>query len=253
MSIDPDHIGSVEPEYIGIDDSFTFSCNPDTTCFNMCCKDVNQFLYPYDILRLKNSLGLSSTEFLEQYTMTYSGDTTGLPVVAFKTSYKDGHTCPFVTDQGCRVYSDRPSSCRIFPLARAISRSRQTGEITEHYAIIKDPICRGFESNRKIRVRDWVTDQGLEPFNRANDRMIELISLKQQIMPGPLSGTMKEKFILALYDLDRFRTLIRDEGLISENDMENGQYQQILNDDSALLDLGLTWIKKELFGNQGAR
>lgn len=241
---------SVEPEYIGIDDSFTFSCGPGVSCFNQCCRDVNQFLYPYDILRLKRHLGVSSTEFLSRYTVTYSGDTTGLPIVAFKTSGTDGNACPFVTGEGCGVYENRPASCRIFPLARAISRSRQTGAVTEHFALIRDPICMGFQGGKTIRVRDWVAGQGLEEYNRANDRMIELISLKQQILPGPLSGPDREKFILACYDLDRFRSEIREGHLVEASSMDKESYDRIMTDDLALLDFGLDWVASELFGKK---
>lgn len=241
---------SVEPEYIDIDDSFTFSCGPDVSCFNQCCRDVNQFLYPYDILRLKQHLGVSSSEFLSRYTVTYSGDTTGLPIVAFKTSGVNGNACPFVTDKGCGVYENRPASCRIFPLARAISRSRQTGAITEHFALIPDPICMGFRGETTVRVRDWVTEQGLAEYNRANDRMIELISLKQQLMPGPLAGPDKDTFILALYDLDRFRAAIRDDHRVEETVLGRERYDRIMTDDQALLDFGLEWIASELFGKK---
>jgi Fe-S-cluster containining protein len=119
---------SAEPEYIGIDHPFTFSCNPGVGCFNSCCSDVNQFLYPYDIIRLKNALGMSSSVFLDTYTVIYSGDTTGLPIVSFKTKPENGNACPFVTEMGCGVYENRPASCRTFPLARAISRSARQGK-----------------------------------------------------------------------------------------------------------------------------
>ena len=241
---------SVEPEYIGIDNSFTFSCHPGVDCFNMCCSDINQFLYPYDIIRLKKNLGLSSGEFLDKYTLIYNGDTTGLPVVSFRTNPREGNPCPFVGETGCQVYDDRPASCRIFPLARAISRSRQTGEITEHFALIKDPICKGFNCNRSVTVRQWVNDQGLEPYNSYNDKMIELISMKQQIMPGPLPGPLKEKFIMACYNIDLFRLKINEENLITEKQIGAVRFEQIIDDDLALLDFGLSWIRQELFGNK---
>ena len=53
---------------LSADDAFTFGCNPGVACFNECCRDLNQFLTPYDILRLKNHLNLSSSAFLERYT-----------------------------------------------------------------------------------------------------------------------------------------------------------------------------------------
>ena len=40
------------------DSSFTFACHPGVPCFNDCCGDVNIFLTPYDILRLKQALNM---------------------------------------------------------------------------------------------------------------------------------------------------------------------------------------------------
>lgn len=241
---------STEPEYIGIDDTFTFACNNTVSCFNQCCCDVNQFLYPYDVLRLKNSLGISSAEFLDTYCITYSGDTTGLPVVSFKTTPENGHACPFVSDTGCQVYNDRPSSCRIFPLARAISRSRETGKITEHYALIKDPVCQGFITKKSITVREWVSDQEMDEYNHHNDRMIELISLKQQLQPGPLDDSQKEKFVMALYNLDLFRAEILTNDLLGEGDSGKEIPELIKSNDIALLDAGMSWIRTQLFGSK---
>lgn len=241
---------SEEPEYIGIDEFFSFTCSDKVNCFNMCCRDVNQFLYPYDIIRLKNGLDMSSTDFLEKYTITYPGDTTGLPVVSFKTTPADGHTCPFVSEQGCRVYNDRPASCRMFPLARAISRNRETGCISEHYALIKDPVCEGFQNGLELSPREWITNQGLEIYNKYNDLMIELISLKHQIMPGSLEGVLKDKFIMACYDVDRFKATIINENLIPKDEISDDLLAQCAYDDTALLNVGLSWIRKELFGNR---
>ena len=70
---------------ISLDDRFRFSCSENVPCFNECCKDLSQILTPYDILRLKNSLGMSSGDFLEQYTIQQTGSESGLPVIIFKT------------------------------------------------------------------------------------------------------------------------------------------------------------------------
>ena len=44
-------------------DGFTFACHPEVPCFNQCCRRLNLVLTPYDVLRLKNHLGMSSEEF----------------------------------------------------------------------------------------------------------------------------------------------------------------------------------------------
>ena len=54
---------------LGPDDRFKFACRPGISCFNMCCGDVNIFLSPYDVLRMKKRLGMKSGDFLEKYTL----------------------------------------------------------------------------------------------------------------------------------------------------------------------------------------
>ena len=66
---------------ISPNEQFRFACSPAVACFNECCRDLNQFLYPYDILRLKKGLGMSSGEFLERYTTRHIGPESGLPIV----------------------------------------------------------------------------------------------------------------------------------------------------------------------------
>ena len=39
-----------------LDSTFKFSCHPKVSCFNQCCRDVNIFLTPYDVLRMKKRL-----------------------------------------------------------------------------------------------------------------------------------------------------------------------------------------------------
>src|SRR6056297_2305467 len=57
-------MASEELTELGLDDFFAFSCYPGISCFNACCRDLNQFLMPYDIIRLKQDVGITSTRFL---------------------------------------------------------------------------------------------------------------------------------------------------------------------------------------------
>ena len=101
--------------------TFRFSCSPQVPCFNACCRDLNQVLTPYDVLCLKQSLKMTSTDFLQTYTRTSTGPGTGLPVVSLRFDETRDLACPFVTPEGCRVYPARPASCRTYPLARGVS------------------------------------------------------------------------------------------------------------------------------------
>lgn len=229
------------------EDEMAFDCSSQNECFNECCRDLIQALTPYDILRLKNKLKISSQQFLKEYTTFHLGPESGLPVVEFKPNPQTGHACPFVTGKGCRVYEDRPASCRMYPLARAIARSRETGEITEYFALIEEQHCKGFGRKTGQTVRDWLKGQDVERHNTQNDKLMDLISLKNRIMPGLLDGAQADTFYLALYDLDEFRNQIINKGLVDDLGLPR-TLLDFLNDDEALLDFGLDWVKYQLFG-----
>ena len=233
---------------IGIDDPLDFKCASDVPCFNECCRDLNQFLTPYDVLRLKNALNLMSDQFLRKYTSRHNGPESGLPVITFKSNPDSGHECPFVTKAGCSVYADRPASCRMYPLARAITRSRETGEIKEHFALIEEPHCQGFGRRSGQTVREWLSGQDVTRHNEKNDQLMEIISLKKQIIPGKLDGVDGNRFYLACYDLDTFRSEIFEKGLLDEFTLPSHLLERIKTDDEALLQLGMAWIKNILFG-----
>ena len=183
---------------------FRFSCSPHVICFNACCRNLIQALTPFDVLCLKQFLNLSSGDFLNRYTEASTGPGTGLPVVSLRFSDADDLTCPFVTDAGCRVYAARPASCRTYPLARGVSRDRDTGNLTEHWALIREPHCLGFKNGHRQTVDGWVDNQQIAAHNRMNDNMLALISLKNRFRPGPLMPTERKRIYAALYDLDTF-------------------------------------------------
>jgi len=238
----------MEPDITPIapDEIFRFACSSYVACFNECCRDLNQFLTPYDILRLKNRLGLRSNHFLEMFTTQHTGPETGFPVVALKPVDSVELKCPFVKASGCSVYADRPSSCRIYPLARALSRSRETGETTEHFAYLREPYCLGHEEEKTQTVREWVKRQELAPYNEQNDRLMEIIALKNRLKPGPLDLVSGRMFYLALYDLDNFRRKIFEDGILSDFSVEAALLTRAKKDDTTLLQIGYTWIKTKL-------
>jgi Fe-S-cluster containining protein len=229
------------------DDSFCFSCSSEVSCFNECCRNLNQFLTPYDILRLKTCLGLPSRVFVERFTVQHTGPETGFPVLAFKTDPGLDHICPFVTAAGCSVYNDRPASCRMYPIARAVSRSRKTGETIEHFAIIEESHCQGHQQPKRQTVRKWIHAQGLLPYNAYNDLLLELIHRKNQMMPGPLDPAARRWFHLALYDLDAFRDMAFNDGFFETLTLNRETHERAAQEDTALLKVGIDWLKNTIF------
>ncbi len=230
------------------DEPFCFDCHAQVPCFNACCHDLNQFLMPYDILRLKQNLQMSSQAFLSKHTYEHIGPESGLPVVTLRQRADRDRACPFVTADGCRVYIDRPASCRTYPLARLVRRDRGTGIITEDYVLIQEPHCQGFKQACARTANDWVKHQKLNSYNRMNDYMLEIISLKNQLKPGPLTPEKQQLFYTALYDLDTFREQVFKLHLLDGHRLPANLREPAMESDDGLLKLGFWWVKKSLFG-----
>jgi len=236
----------MEPEFVAIgpNDEFHFTCSPDVPCFNACCHNLYQVLTPYDVLRLKNFLQLTSGDFLERYTQQAIGPETGLPVVSLRPDAANDMACPFVTPKGCRVYTDRPASCRIYPLARAVSRCRKSGRLSEHHALLQEAHCKGFNRGGMQSVAEWISSQELAIYNSMNDRLLEIIALKNHCRPGALDLAQQRIFCLALYDLDGFREYLKGDG---KTHAPSAELKTLLTEgnlggDIELLKFGFRWI-----------
>jgi len=228
------------------DRSFQFECSPKVACFNECCRDLVQALTPYDVLRLRRGLGLPSGRFLAQFTRRHTGPDSGLPVVTLRPADDAARVCPFVTPAGCRVYPHRPASCRTYPLARAVRRSRRTGAVEESFFILREPHCLGFAEIREQTARQWIADQKLCDYNAENDRLLEIISLKNRLHPGPLPPQTVERIMTALYDLDLFRERLSDGRLPDASALAAEFPQAVSGDDLLLLHLAVEWVKQLL-------
>lgn len=238
---------------IALNEPFGFQCSNAVACFNACCRDLNQFLTPYDILQLKNFLGIHSAEFLAAYTTQHVGPETGLPVITLRPKAGGERECPFVTPAGCRIYPNRPSSCRIYPIARAVSRCRKTGRVTQHFAIIRESHCLGFRQDHRQSVSQWLQRQQLLVYLAHNDRFLDIIGLKNRQSPGPLDLGSRHLFQLALYDMDTFREHILHKGLLADWRLPTDTLQRLEADDVALLEIGHEFVARQVFGRQPVR
>jgi len=190
---------------------------------------------------------MTSGDFLSKYTLQHTGPESGLPVVTLKPADQRELICPFVTEEGCRVYENRPASCRTYPLARLASRSRETGQITEHWALIREPHCRGFEQDKTWILREWIKGHGLLEYNEMNDLFMEIISLQNQHNQGPLDMKSRHVFYMACYDIDNFRVHIFEKGFLDDLEMDIDHLESLKENDISLLKFGMEWIKKTVF------
>ncbi|MBW2623465.1 MAG: YkgJ family cysteine cluster protein [Deltaproteobacteria bacterium] len=225
--------------------NFSFACHPEVTCFNECCARLTLVLTPYDILRLKNRLGISSKEFLDEYTETEVEEKRRFPTVRLKMSGKEGRPCPFVSPNGCTIYKDRPGACRIYPMGRGSASGGR-----EIFFMVKEDHCQGFDEDRQWTREEWMSDQGLTVYNRYNDLWMEIITSRASLGPAEQAMKKVQMFFMASYNLDRFREFVNKSGFLARFDIDADLAAAIPESDEALLELGIKWLKFSLFGEK---
>ena len=226
---------------------FQFRCHPGVDCFTDCCRQLELALTPYDVLRLRKALKLTSSEFLERHAVIEQEQGDVLPRV-YLGMVDDGRaSCPFVTSKGCVIYKDRPGACRIYPLGRAAFQNPE-GKVGDFYVLITEPHCRGFKEKKEQEIRDWIQDQELESYNEFNDLILSIIQHKKVKQGARFTEDQIQKYMMSLYDLDAFANLIKQPEFKGLDSFPEVNYKDISNSDTALLRFGIRWIKRELFG-----
>jgi len=220
-------------------DRFTFSCHKGLSCFNTCCNDVNIFLTPYDVLRMRRSMWLSSGEFLKRYTVALLGDD-GLPLVLLKMLEDEKKSCPFVTPEGCMIYQDRPWSCRMYPLFPVSSKE-------EGFSIEEKPSCLGFNEGEQWTVGEWKKAHGIDIYDKENQSYKE-ITFHDYFEKGNKLDSGRAKVLYnTCYDLNEFKRFLFETRFFDIYDVEKEVIEKIKEDEKELLSFGYRWIRFNLF------
>lgn len=239
---------------LGPDDTFQFRCHPGLTCFNSCCRDVNIFLSPYDVLRMKRRLGLTSGEFLQRYTLLPVQKDMKTPVVVLRMNEDPEKHCPFLEEAGCGIYTDRPWPCRMYPVGLAASRDTPDGWQGERfYYLLQEDGCHGFQEGETWTVSQWLENQGIAPYDEWGEAFKELALHRFFEEGGVLSPEKMEMFYTACYDLDRFRTFVFESTLLQRFEVDEDLVEEMRTSDEALLRFGFLWLRFALFGEQTVR
>jgi Fe-S-cluster containining protein len=234
-----------------INHTFKFACHPQIPCFNQCCSDVNIFLTPYDILRLKKRLNIQSQEFLAQYTLNPIDKSQKFPVILLKMRDDEHKSCPFVSPTGCSVYQDRPWSCRMYPVGVAEPQTEDDSSRKGFYFMMRESGCLGFQQDKSWTIGEWMIDQEVEKYQKFGDLFKE-ITLHPYFQRGyALNPAKMEMFYLVCYDLDQFRRFVFDSTLLQRFVMAEEIVAKMKDDDEELLTFGFQWLKFSLFGEPG--
>lgn len=100
---------------IGLDDTFSFSCNK---CGKCCINRDDILLSPFDLYRISKKLNITPNEFVAQYGEAYIGDSSRMVIVRLKPQGSIKR-CPLLKDRKCSVHDAKPTVCAMYPIGRA--------------------------------------------------------------------------------------------------------------------------------------
>ena len=222
-----------------LDDQFKFSCHKGLACYNTCCRDINIFLTPYDVLRMRRCTGLSSGEFLASYTVALLGKE-GIPLVVLKMKEDERKTCPFVASDGCGIYQDRPWSCRMYPVFPVSAEEKE-------FLIEEKASCLGFREQKQQTTREWKKDQDIDIYDRMNASYKEITHHEFFEEGNKLDAGKTKLLYTACYDLDAFKRFLFETRFFDIYDVEKEVIEKIKNDEEELLSFGYRWVRFSLF------
>ena len=231
--------------------TFRFACHSGVACFTRCCHDADMYLYPYDIVRLKKALNMTADEFMARHTVTAFRDNPHFPHVMLKMRDGEGRPCPFLSPEGCRVYADRPYSCRAYPVEPAMSGA-DGDDIQFTFYVAKHSYCLGHREKTAWTAEDWIKDQGMQTYNTMNAHWARVDALLRRNPfgdQGVNSPAMKMVY-MAAYNLDTFRRFVFNSSFLSRFEVPEERLEKVQTDDTELMLLGFDWILRFL-GGQG--
>jgi Fe-S-cluster containining protein len=233
---------------LGAGASFCFDCNPQLPCFTHCCSDVNIVLTPLDVLSLARKVGLPTRQFLDRHTLTPITKDLHLPVVMLKMQPTPEKRCPFVGDQGCTVYHERPWACRMYPVGMALPPARAGVAPEPTYFLFEDSFCDGHREARPWTVEAWQRDQGVTERDELEQGFRDIVGHPWFIGGRQLDPKRIEMFFMATYDLDTFREFIFSTTFVQRFVLDEKLVESLRHDDHALLRFGFRWLRFALFG-----
>ncbi len=249
-SVELENLEKLPGRKLGPRDTFSFRCHPEVSCFNKCCRNLNLFLYPYDVLRLREVLGMSSGEFIDTHVDVVLRPESFFPEVLLRMADNKEKTCPFLTEAGCTVYQGRPDACRTFPVEQGVAFD-ENGKKPRMIHFFKPPdFCMGQHEEQVWSTETWAKDQEAVQYNKMTTLWAELKGMFR-VDPwageGP-DGRRAKMAFMATYNVDSFREFVFESSFLKRYKVKADVLKKIRKDDTELMKFGFIWIKAYLFG-----
>lgn len=250
---------NIQPLKLTMNSKIKFRCHPGVSCFTACCGSIKIVLTPYDILMLVKRLGIPAHEFLHKYTLPTYLEKTDMPGVMIKMRDEDDK-CPFVTPDGCTVYTDRPTACRYYPVGMADfheggSRDAEGNELPageeKFFFLVKEDYCKGHEEDKEWTVGEWRADQGVDVRDEMNKEWLRLVMRRKSFgHQASLSEQAKRMFFMASTDLSHFRRFVFESTFLETYEIDPETLEKIKQDDVELMLFSFEYLANSLFGTQ---
>ena len=245
-----ENMPDVSGRRLGRMDQFLFQCRPELACFNQCCRNLNLFLYPYDVIRLKRILDISSEAFLDRYVDIVMRAGNYFPDVLLKMSETSDRACIFSEKKGCRVYTERPYTCRTFPVEYGL-QYKGNGRNPELVGFLRPPdFCLGPQADEQWTLQSWAHDQEADTHQKMAQQWSEVKRLFQKDpwgTEGPQGERAKMAF-MASYNMDAFRAFVYGSSLLKRFKVKTALIKRLRTDDVALMRFGFDWIRLTVWG-----
>jgi len=222
----------------GPDATFRFECE---AC-GRCCGEYRIVLSPYDIVRLRNATGCSTTELVRRGTIRIErmpfkkifgfgpiadmldmfglskSDTVPVAFLGFKKNPSGKEACEFLSPPSdgkrlCGIYENRPGMCRLHPLGCATVE----GRLQWFY---RRPLCYPNEGPEQT-VEGWLRTSDMGSFISANARYLEWMRtlLEEGENLSAVSESEWHSLEQILYDFDSIEGNAEEIDMDTINDM----------------------------------
>ena len=181
---------------IGKDDAFCFHCNQ---C-GECCRDrVDILLSPFDLCRMAKALNKPLPDVLQEYGNLYLGNTSKMPLVSLKMR-EDNGKCPFLMDDNrCKIHSNKPTVCALYPLGRGASREAKKAKI---FYILQPTTCGGMDEIHTPR--EWMGEFNLleseQWFSVWQDIVMEISEQIRIVLPQ-MPGRSGDELLMGITEI----------------------------------------------------
>ena len=249
-SIDPDAIDKLPGTPLKPADKFNFRCHPKLDCFNQCCRNLNLFLYPYDVIRLRKALGMDADQFLEQHVDVVMREGNYFPDVLLRMADNPERTCPCLSPEGCTVYPDRPDTCRTFPVEHGLLFKGPQGA-SQRVSFFRPPdFCQGRHESQTWTLSGWADDQEAAIYNRMTARWAAVRAMFRKDPWGAagMNGPQGKMAFMAAYNIDRFREFVFQSSFLKRYRVKKSLIKKLRASDRELMLFGFEWIRVFVWG-----